>query len=254
MQSRCVRIANWAGERVKSSSSRRSATDCAPLNSINGYSEVMLSGAYGPLNDVQRDRLEKVLRNGRQLLSLINDVLDLNQIERGGLRLDIRPDELVPLLDAVLDTCGPLAAQKGLRFERDYAGAPAVCGDEVRLREIMMNVVANACKFTDAGAITVRARADGEMVRIEVSDTGVGIPPDQIDAVFMEFQQVAGHHSAGEGTGLGMPIAKQLVELHHGRIWLESRPGEGTTVFITLPAAEPVESEQGEPVQAVKQV
>lgn len=225
-----------------------------PLNSINGYSEVMLSGAYGPLNDVQRDRLEKVLRNGRQLLSLINDVLDLNQIERGGLRLDIRPVEMVPLLDAVLDTCGPLAAQKGLRFERDYAGAPSVCGDEVRVREIMMNVVANACKFTEAGAITVRARASGEMVRIEVSDTGVGIPPDQLDAVFMEFQQVTGQRAAGEGTGLGMPIAKQLVELHHGRIWLESRPGEGTTVFITLPASEPSQSEQVEPVQTVKQL
>lgn len=218
-----------------------------PLNSINGYSEVMLSGTYGPVNEVQRDRLEKVLRNGRQLLSLINDVLDLNQIERGGLRLDVQHVELVPLLDVVLDTCGPLAAQKGLRFERDYAGTLAVCGDEVRVREIMMNVVTNACKFTEAGAITVRARPSGTMVRVEVSDTGVGIPSDQLDAVFMEFQQVSGQRSAGEGTGLGMPIAKRLVELHGGRIWLESRSGIGTTVFITLPMAEAASSEQAAP-------
>src|SRR5690606_27162837 len=128
-----------------------------------------------------------------------------------------------------------------------YAGAPSVCGDEVRVREIMMNVVANACKFTEAGAITVRARASGEMVRIEVSDTGVGIPSDQLDAVFMEFQQVSGQRSAGEGTGLGMPIAKRLVELHGGRIWLESRSGVGTTVFITLPVAEAASSEQAAP-------
>jgi len=213
-----------------------------PLNSINGYSETMLAEVYGPINAVQRDRIEKVLRNGRQLLSLINDVLDLNQIERGRLRLEIERVDLVPLLDAVLDTCGPLVAQKGLKFVRDYAGAPPVCGDEVRLREIMMNVVANACKFTEAGTVTVRGRASGEMVRLEVADTGVGIPPDQIASVFMEFQQVAGSGVAGEGTGLGMPIARQLVELHGGAIWLESLPGKGTTVYITLPTAEAVET------------
>lgn len=213
-----------------------------PLNSINGYSETMLAEVYGPINEVQRDRIEKVLRNGRQLLSLINDVLDLNQIERGRLRLEIKRVDLVPLLDAVLDTCGPLAAQKGLKFVREYAGAPPVSGDDVRLREIVMNVVANACKFTEAGAVTVRAGASGEMVRLEVADTGVGIPPDQLDSVFMEFQQVAGQRAAGEGTGLGMPIAKQLVELHGGNIWLESLPGQGTTVYITLPTAEPVEA------------
>ena len=212
-----------------------------PLNSINGYSETMLAEVYGPINEVQRDRIEKVLRNGRQLLSLIDDVLDLNQIERGQLRLEVERVALAPLLDAVLDTCGPLAAQKGLSFVRDYAGAPPVWGDEMRLREIAMNVVANACKFTEAGAITVRARAFGERVRLEIADTGVGIPPDQIDAVFMEFQQVTGR-VAGEGTGLGMPIAKRLVELHGGAIWLESLPGEGTTVYVTLPAAQAVET------------
>mgnify|MGYP000925462467 CR=1 FL=1 len=209
-----------------------------PLNSINGYSETMLEGVYGPLNEVQRDRLEKVLRNGRQLLSLINDVLDLNQIERGRLRLHIAPVPLEPLVDAVLDTCGPLAAQKGLKLLREYAGAPVVRGDEVRLREIMMNVVANACKFTEEGAVTVRAQQSGAMVRLEVSDTGVGIPPEQLDSVFMEFQQLSGQGASGEGTGLGMAIAKQLVELHGGNIWLESVPGEGTTVYITLPVAD----------------
>lgn len=209
-----------------------------PLNSINGYSEMMLAEVYGPLNETQRDRIEKVLRNGRQLLTLINDVLDLNQIERGRLRLDLQRVEIPPLLDAVLDVCTPLAAQKGLRFVRDYADASAILADEVRVREIFTNVLANACKFTERGTITVRAAPSGEMVRLEVADTGVGIPADQYHAVFAEFQQIAGQGGPGEGTGLGMAITKRLVELHGGNIWLDSVPGEGTTVFITLPAAQ----------------
>lgn len=209
-----------------------------PLNSINGYSELLLDGVYGPLNDTQRDRLEKVLRNGRQLLTLINDVLDLNQIERGGLRLDCKRVEVPPLLDAVLDTCSPLAAQKGLTFVRDYADAPPIYADEVRAREIVTNVLANACKFTDQGTIVVRAVPAGNMVRLEVADSGVGIPPDQIEVVFEAFQQIDVQGAAGgEGTGLGMAITKQLVELHGGSIWLDSVPGRGTTVYMLLPAA-----------------
>jgi len=213
-----------------------------PLNSINGYSEMILAGVYGPLNETQRDRIEKVLRNGRQLLTLINDVLDLNQIERGRLALDCQRVEIPPLLDAVLDVCTPLAAQKGLRFVRDYAAAPAILADEVRVREIFTNVLANACKFTERGTVTIRAAASGAMVRLEVADTGVGIPADRYDAVFAEFQQIAGQGAPGEGTGLGMAITKRLVELHGGRIWLDSVPGEGTTVFIMLPAAEPADA------------
>jgi len=142
------------------------------------------------------------------------------------------------LLDAVLDTCSPLAAQKGLTFVRDYADAPPIYADEVRAREIVTNVLANACKFTDQGTIVVRAVPAGNMVRLEVADSGVGIPPDQIEVVFEAFQQIDVQGAAGgEGTGLGMAITKQLVELHGGSIWLDSVPGRGTTVYMLLPAA-----------------
>ncbi|MEB2289414.1 MAG: HAMP domain-containing sensor histidine kinase [Anaerolineae bacterium] len=209
-----------------------------PLNSVIGYTELVLSGTYGPLNDTQRDRLEKVVRNGYNLLSLIRDVIDLNRIETGYLTLNRAPVDTVQALNTALDTVAPLAAHKGLELVRDFAGAPPALGDEMHIRQMATNLLANAIKFTDAGQVMLRARGDDQRIVITISDTGMGIAPDQVERIFGEFQQgdSAAVHSY-DGAGLGLAITKRLAELHGGHIALESQPGSGTVVTLTLPAA-----------------
>ncbi len=164
--------------------------------------EMMLAEVYGPLNETQRDRSRRLFAMAASLLTLINDVLDLNQIERGRLRLDLQRVEIPPLLDAVLDVCTPLAAQKGLRFVRDYADAPALLADEVRVREIFTNVLANACKFTERGTITVRPPRPARWSASKSRIPGWASPPT-VSRGLREFQQIAGQGGAGEGTGAG---------------------------------------------------
>lgn len=209
-----------------------------PLNSIIGYTQLVLNGTYGDLNETQDDRLQKVIRNGRNLLSLINDVLDLNRIETGLVQLERDMMELTTVLDHVVDTIEPLAAQKGLEIIREFDGMPAINADEARVRQVFMNILANAVKFTQDGGVTVRARLieSDTMVQIEFIDTGIGIPRDQWENVFEEFRQVDNTSTRKyEGTGLGMAITKRLIELHGGRIWLNSVVSVGTTFFVALP-------------------
>ncbi|MCZ7541634.1 MAG: HAMP domain-containing histidine kinase [Anaerolineae bacterium] len=209
-----------------------------PLNSVIGYTELVLSGTYGPLNDTQRDRLGKVVRNGYNLLSLIRDVIDLNRIETGRMVLNRVPVDTVQALNTALDTIAPLAAHKGLELVRDFAGTPPALGDETHICQMATNLLANAVKFTDAGHVALRARGDGQQIVITISDTGMGIAPDQIERIFGEFQQGNGTAARSyDGTGLGLAITRRLAELHGGRICLESQPGGGTTVTLTLPAA-----------------
>ena len=180
-----------------------------PLNSIIGYTELVVNGTYGEMNDTQRDRLEKVIRNGHNLLGLINDVLDLNQIETGRIVLDRKTVNARALLDQVLTTIEPLAARKGLSTTRQYEHVPVVLADEARVRQIVTNILANAVKFTHQGGITVRAFRNGEMAQFEISDTGIGIQRELFDAVFAEFQQLDNSPTRQyEGTGLGMAITK----------------------------------------------
>jgi signal transduction histidine kinase len=207
-----------------------------PLNSIIGYTQLVVNGTYGALNDTQRDRLEKVIRNGHNLLTLINDVIDLNRIETGRFTLERGPVDTYALLTSVADTIAPMAAPKGLRITRDFDEVPPIYADEQRTRQIITNIVANAVKFTHEGGVTVRARADNDMVRFEISDTGIGIAQEQYEMVFVEFEQLDNSPTREyEGSGLGMAITKRLVEKHGGRIWLESAPGQGTTFYVTLP-------------------
>ena len=207
-----------------------------PLNSIIGYTQLVMNGTYGALNDTQRDRLEKVVRNGHNLLGLINDVIDLNRIETGRFTLDRCPVATHSLLNSVLDTVEPIAVQKGLTLTREFDDVPPVYADEQRTRQIMTNIVANAVKFTHEGEVKVRAFADNNMVQIEISDTGIGIAPEQYELVFVEFEQLDNSPTREyEGSGLGMAITKRLVEKHGGKIWLNSAPGQGTTFYVTLP-------------------
>lgn len=207
-----------------------------PLNSIIGYTELVLGGLYGALNDTQQDRLEKVVRNGQTLLKLINDVIDLNRIETGAVTLEQRQVATADVLHGVLDTIEPLASHKGLALKREFGDLPAIYADETRLRQIVTNIVANAVKFTARGGVTVRAHTAEGLVQIEIEDTGIGIPADQFESIFDEFNQVDDTTAREyEGSGLGLAITRRLVEMHGGRIWLQSTVGQGTTFFVTLP-------------------
>ncbi len=209
-----------------------------PLNSIIGYTEMVMNGTYGAINETQNNRLEKVVRNGQNLLNLINDVLDLNRIEAGRIALDWKVVPTPGLIESALAAIEPLATQKSLIIVRDIDNAPPLYADEMRARQIVTNILGNAVKFTHEGGVTVRARGEGDRVRIEIADTGIGIAEDQFEAVFTEFKQADSSSTRQyEGTGLGMAITKRLVDLHGGDIRFESVVGQGTTFTVTLPAA-----------------
>ena len=223
-----------------------------PLNSIIGYTQLIMNATYGDLNDTQADRLEKVIRNGNNLLGLINDVLDLNSIETGGIQLEWHEIATTTILDHVLDNLEIQASRKKLTLVRAFDGVPTIQSDETRLYQIITNIVANAIKFTDEGSVTVRAsQVDDQHIQIEVEDTGVGIPRDQWDTVFEEFGQVDDSLTKRhEGTGLGMAITKRLVDLHGGHIGLDSVVSQGTTFFVKLPIKPPQsQAEYDSPVE-----
>jgi signal transduction histidine kinase len=208
-----------------------------PLNAVLGYVELIQDGIYGEVPAKMQDVLERIQQNGRHLLGLINDVLDLSKIEAGQLTLapvDYSMRELV--LDVVSAT-EALAAEKKLAVEVDVApDLPRGRGDERRLTQVLMNLVSNAIKFTEAGSVCVRAMVEDGSFVVAVTDTGVGIAPEDRERIFEEFQQVDTSSTRRKGgTGLGLAIAKRIVELHGGRIWVESTPGQGSTFAFTLP-------------------
>lgn len=221
-----------------------------PLNSIIGYTELVTGGTYGPLNKVQTDRIDKVNQNGKRLLALINNVLDLSKIDAG--RLDIFPTRVSPtlLIDEIMNTLQPLADQKGLHISRGYYGLPAIFVDEIRARQIILNVIANAIKFTPAGGVTIGGYLDAtrNQVVISVRDTGIGIQPTDAEKIFKAFEYWKSPQE-NEGTGLGLAVARRLVELHGGRLWFESTPQRGSTFFIAFPAA--VERDEQNKIQQI---
>ena len=214
-----------------------------PLNSIIGYTELLLGGLYGPINEKQQDRLEKVLRNGRNLLNLINDVLDLSKIEAGRLELELRPVNMCHVIQAVLGSIQPLADEKGLVLVAEVPDTlPPLIADEGRLSQILLNLLSNAVKFTEEGSVTVTAGLNQEhdALIIRVSDTGIGIPPEQHDRIFEEFYQADGTTTRKHGgTGLGLAITRRLVQMHGGQISVESEAGQGATFTVTLPLSPP---------------
>jgi signal transduction histidine kinase len=212
-----------------------------PLNSIIGYAELVLTGTYGPLSDLQEDRLRKVMRNGRLLLELINDVLDLSKIEAGRLDLSFDHVSTIEVLDRVLEEFTPEAVKKGLTLVRGYSHLPNLWADESRVHQMLSNLLSNAIKFTEQGAVIVRGHFDiqRQQIVISVTDTGVGIDPEYWSGIFEAFRHVDDPLTRQvEGTGLGLAITSRLAELHGGCLWFESAVGQGTTFFIALPAVE----------------
>jgi signal transduction histidine kinase len=208
-----------------------------PLNAILGYTELMADGAYGEPSEKMVGILQRLEANGRHLLGLINDVLDLSKIEAGQLELELSDYCMQDIAQTVRSTLEPLAADKKLGFKVEVAPQlPSGHGDGRRLTQVLINLVGNAIKFTDAGEVAIKAEAHNGSFHVSVRDTGPGISADDQAKLFQEFQQADNAITRKKGgTGLGLAISKRIIEMHGGRIWVESQPGQGSTFTFTLP-------------------
>ena len=208
-----------------------------PLNAILGYTELMADGAYGEPSDKMLGILKRLEANGRHLLGLINDVLDLSKIEAGQLVLELSDYSVQDIAQTVRSTLEPLAADKKLAFKLELAPElPAGHGDGRRLTQVLINLVGNAIKFTDAGEVAIKAEANDGSFYVAVRDTGPGISAADQAKLFQEFQQADNAITRKKGgTGLGLAISKRIIEMHGGKIWVESQPGQGSTFAFTLP-------------------
>jgi GAF domain-containing protein len=208
-----------------------------PLNAILGYTELMADGAYGEPSEKMLGILKRLEANGRHLLGLINDVLDLSKIEAGQLELELSDYCVQDIAQTVRSTLEPLAADKKLAFKVEVAPElPPGRGDGRRLTQVLINLVGNAIKFTDAGEVAIKAEANNGAFHVSVRDTGPGISATDQARLFQEFQQADNAITRKKGgTGLGLAISKRIIEMHGGRIWVESQLGQGSTFTFMLP-------------------
>ncbi|HTK93581.1 MAG TPA: GAF domain-containing protein [Verrucomicrobiae bacterium] len=209
-----------------------------PLNAIIGFSEVMLERLFGEVNEKQEEYLQDILSSGRHLLSLINDILDLAKIEAGRMELEAGDFDLPQAIDNTLVLIRERALRRGITVERTVDPALGeIRGDERKIKQVMLNLLSNAVKFTpEGGRIAVRAAAANGTAEVSVVDTGVGIAPEDQEAVFEEFRQVGTDYARKhEGTGLGLALARKFVELHGGKIWVTSQVGQGSTFTFSIP-------------------
>jgi signal transduction histidine kinase len=212
-----------------------------PMNAILGFTEMLIDGLYGEIPEPLKEPLSDIQVNGRHLLHLINDVLDLSKIEAGRMELALSEYSVREMVDIVQLSLRSLAAEKGLEFvTRVPDDIPPAFGDNRRLAQCLMNLAGNAIKFTRKGRVEIgvefRGELQGEELLFRVSDTGIGIPKEELENVFAEFRQVDTTVTREfGGTGLGLSITKKFVEMHGGRIWVESESGKGSTFLFTVP-------------------
>jgi len=234
-KSRQLEIANQHKSAFLASMSHELRT---PLNAIIGFSEVLLARYFGELNEKQDDYLKDIHNSGKHLLNLINDVLDLSKVEAGRMELDLGQFDLPAALADAMTLIRERATKHGIGLGLEVAPEiTSVEADERKFKQIMVNLLSNAVKFTpDGGRVDVSAVRQEGGALIAVKDTGIGIAPEDQEAVFEEFRQVGTDYmSKQEGTGLGLALVRRFVELHGGRIWVESAPGKGSTFYFTLP-------------------
>ncbi len=213
-----------------------------PLNSIIGFSRVILKGIDGPLTELQQQDLEAIHGSGQHLLGLINDILDISKIEAGKMELAFEEVNLHQIIKGVMSSAVGLVKGKPIELRQEApTDLPTVWADATRTRQILLNLVSNASKFTDQGSITVSAHYNDALVTLGVQDTGIGIPADKLEKVFEEFTQVdASTTRKVGGTGLGLAISRRFVEMHGGKIWVESELGKGSTFYFTLPRTQTI--------------
>jgi len=201
---------------------------------------VLRQRMFGPINEKQEEYLDDILSSGNHLLSLINDVLDLSKVEAGQVELEVASFSLREALERGVVMVREPATKHDVRLSLELApGIDLVEGDERRLRQVIFNLLSNAVKFTpEGGEVVVATASRDHEVLISVNDTGPGIPLEDHERIFEEFQQTDVGVRQRDGTGLGLALSKRLVELHGGRIWVESEPGHGSRFVFTLPAKE----------------
>jgi len=208
-----------------------------PLNAIIGFSEVLTERMFGELNEKQAEYLKDIYASGTHLLSLINDILDLSKIEAGRMELELTDFDLPQAIDNALILVRERAGRRGIALEHSVAERLGeIRGDERKIKQVLLNLLSNALKFTpESGRVEVRARVVDGMAEISVTDTGVGIAPEDQEAVFEEFRQVGTSAAKQEGTGLGLALCRKFVELHGGKIGVTSQVGVGSTFTFTIP-------------------
>ena len=208
-----------------------------PMNSVLGFTEMILDGIYGDVSEEIEGVMGEVDRSGRLLLSLINDVLDLSKIEAGEMELQVSACTPELCVEDAVSSVEVLAQGKELHIVREVEeDIPSFMGDEMRIGQVLRNLLSNAVKFTKEGEIGVGARREGGDVVFWVRDTGIGIPEEERESIFGEFHQVDGTiRKEHQGTGLGLSLCRRFVEMHGGRIWVESAVGEGSTFWFTVP-------------------
>ena len=210
-----------------------------PLNAVIGFSEVLLQRMFGELNDKQDEYLKDIYASGQHLLSLINDILDLSKIEAGRMELAPAPFHLPSTLENAVTLVKERAGRHGIALELDIdPRLDELVGDERKVKQVLLNLLSNAVKFTpEGGRIILKADQKDGTVEVSITDTGIGIAPEDQAAIFEEFRQVGSDERKREGTGLGLTLAKKFVELHGGRIWVVSELGRGSRFTFTLPMA-----------------
>jgi signal transduction histidine kinase len=236
----------------------------APLNSIIGYSELLLSNIYGELSDAQRERLAVIQRSGNDLLAYITDMLELHRLVSGAVELNLKPVPVEQLINRVVKGASALSQETQVELRQQVqAEIGALFGDEVRIEQVLLQLVKNAIRFTQKGNVTVSATevrvqngaasnfdlpmigwlSDGEWIVLTVSDTGIGIPSEDQASIFDTFYRVQRDQTSDErGLGLGLAIAKRVIELHRGVIWVKSAERQGSTFYVALRANRDIRS------------
>jgi signal transduction histidine kinase len=208
-----------------------------PLNAVINFTRFVIDGDTGDVNEEQKELLTDVVTSAKHLLNLINDVLDMSKIEAGSLNLFVEDEvNLSSIINTVISTGRGLLAEKPVRLQTDIeTDLPLIRADRQRIMQILLNLMSNACKFTDVGEIIVRARRSEEKVMLTITDTGPGIASEDHQMIFEAFKQTQTGLRHGSGTGLGLAISRSLAEAHGGQLWLDSEPGKGATFSVSLP-------------------
>jgi len=209
-----------------------------PLNSIIGFSDLLKKKDFGELNEIQEKYIDNIHLSGKNLLMIINDILDLSKVEASKIDLSIEKISLADVINISIAVIKDFANQKKIQVIAEIdPGSDLIDADKNRIRQVLFNILNNAIKYSKPeGIVTITARKEGDMAQISVSDTGIGIKDEDLRRLFMEFEQI--DHGASRqhgGTGIGLVISKRLIELHGGRIWVNSKYGEGSTFTFTLP-------------------
>lgn len=228
-----------------------------PLSAIINFSFILSKGHLGQVTPEQSDYLVRIHDAGNLLLDIVNDLLDLAKIEAGQMELFLEPVDLEDVSTGIITTVSGLITDRPIELRQEIEpDLPKIVGDSTRIRQILLNLLGNAAKYTDEGHIILRISKNKDFVTISVSDTGIGIKPEDTERIFEEFQQTEEAFAMRKvGTGLGLPISKKFVELHGGKLWVESTYKQGSTFYVTLPvAAQNIETTTVNAEQQLKQI